>query len=64
MKLSSISSYRFTPNLPDSLSRLTELAYNYYWSWRPEIHALFRKLEPDIWHASHHNPVKLLMDIP
>jgi starch phosphorylase len=64
MKLSSISSYRFTPNLPESLSRLTELAYNYYWSWRPEIHALFKKLDHELWHASHHNPVKLLMDIP
>ncbi len=64
MKLSPISSYRFTPNLPESLVRLTELAYNYYWSWRPEMYDLFRKLDPEAWDAFQHNPVRLLMDIP
>ncbi len=63
MKLTSLASYRFTPSLPDTLSRLTELAYNYYWSWRPEIQELFRRLDPDLWEASHHNPLKLLLDV-
>lgn len=64
MRITSISSYRFTPNLPESLSRLTELAYNFYWSWRPEMVELFHRLDPEMWEQFHHNPVRLLMDVP
>ncbi len=64
MKLTSIANYRFTPNLPESLSRLTELAYNFYWSWRPEIGELFRHIDPALWEATNHNPVRLLLDVP
>src|SRR6266536_3304582 len=48
------------PSLPDSLSRLTELAYNIVWSWEPIIRALFRRLDPALWRESGYNPVVLL----
>jgi starch phosphorylase len=64
MKLSSLANYRFTPNLPENLGRLTELAYNYYWAWRPEIVDLFQRLDPELWESAHHNPVRLLLDVP
>ena len=48
------------PSLPDSLSRLTELAYNIVWSWEPILRALFRRLDPVIWRESGYNPVLML----
>src|SRR5260370_41557736 len=48
------------PSLPDSLSRLTELAYNIVWSWEPLIRSVFRRLDPTIWRESGYNPVLML----
>ena len=48
------------PSLPDSLSRLTELAYNIVWSWEPIIRSLFRRLDPVIWRECGYNPVLML----
>jgi glycogen phosphorylase len=48
------------PSLPDSLSRLTELAYNIVWSWEPIIRSVFRRLDPIIWRDSGYNPVLML----
>ncbi len=48
------------PSLPDSLSRLTELAYNIVWSWEPIIRSVFRRLDPNIWRESGYNPVLML----
>jgi starch phosphorylase len=64
MKLHSIAHYRFTPDVPESLSRMTELAYNFLWSWEPEIRKLFELLDPVLWETSHHNPVRVLLETP
>jgi glycogen phosphorylase len=48
------------PIMPARISRLYELAYNLWWSWRPEARALYRTLEPDIWDDVGHNPVRFL----
>ncbi len=48
------------PNLPSSLARLQELAYNLRWAWDHESIALFRRLDPDLWRATEHNPVWML----
>jgi glycogen phosphorylase len=40
--------------------RLGALAHNLWWSWQPDLPALFRELAPDVWHESRHNPVALL----
>ncbi len=52
------------PAVPPALSRITTLAYNVLWSWDHTIRTLFRRLDPDLWHASGHNPVLLLGSIP
>lgn len=52
------------PSLPDSLSRLTELAYNIVWSWEPIIRSLFRRLDPVIWRDCGYNPVLMLGRVP
>jgi starch phosphorylase len=52
------------PSLPDSLSRLTELAYNIVWSWEPMIRAVFRRLDPAMWRDCGYNPVLMLGRVP
>ncbi|HXU45646.1 MAG TPA: alpha-glucan family phosphorylase [Thermoanaerobaculia bacterium] len=42
------------------MRKLRELAQNLWWSWRPEIRAIFRELAPEIWSAVYHNPVAML----
>lgn len=48
------------PNLPASLERLRDLAYNLRWSWDHETIALFRRLDRDLWDQLEHNPVAML----
>jgi starch phosphorylase len=52
------------PSLPDSLSRMTELAYNILWSWEPIIRALFRRLDQALWRECGYNPVLMLGRVP
>src|SRR5215471_14385956 len=48
------------PALPESLSRMSELAYNILWAWEPAIRTLFRRLDPALWKESAYNPVVML----
>jgi starch phosphorylase len=52
------------PALPPNLTRLAELGYNLSWSWDHNLRALFRRLDPQLWKESNHNPVELLGRIP
>ena len=51
------------PIMPARISRLYELAYNLWWSWRPEARALYRTLDPDVWDHVGHNPVQFLSEV-
>ncbi len=51
------------PVLPDALQGLQNVAKNLWFSWNPDAGMLFRSLDPDLWEASGHNPVKLLADL-
>jgi len=44
----------------DVVRKLGELSRNLWWSWQPDIRAIFRELSPEIWSAVYHNPVALL----
>ena len=48
------------PKLPPQLSRLHELTYNLRWAWDHEAIALFRRLDPELWQETGHNPEWLL----
>ena len=48
--------------LPPSLDRLRELAYDYWWSWSPDAQRLFARIDPPAWRR-YHNPVQLLLNI-
>ncbi|HEY8746010.1 MAG TPA: alpha-glucan family phosphorylase, partial [Chloroflexota bacterium] len=54
--------FRFSvvPSLPPELEPLSGLAFNLHWEWDPEAIDLFRRLDPDLWEASGHNPVLML----
>jgi glycogen phosphorylase len=51
-------------DVPAVIAGLESLAYNLRWTWRREASSLFRWLDPDVWIRSHHNPVRLLADLP
>ncbi len=56
--------YASIPPLPDSLSRLGELAVDLWWSWHPEARAVFRRLDYPLWRSTAHNPVRMLSLVP
>jgi len=49
-------------SLPQRISRLDELAYNLWWSWRASARALFRTLDYPLWKMTGHNPVRMLRE--
>src|SRR5689334_3774871 len=46
--------------LPDRVSRLTELAYDLWWSWTTDARNVFRRLDYPLWRLTAHNPVRML----
>ena len=55
-----IRTFKVSPCLPKPLESLRKLAYNLYWDWNFEIKDLFRRLDPELWESSRHNPVLML----
>jgi starch phosphorylase len=49
--------------LPRRLRRLSDLAYNLWWTWNSEAVRLFRLLDQELWEWTDHNPVIFLRDI-
>jgi starch phosphorylase len=48
--------------LPSSMERLRDLAYDLWWSWSPPATRLFTWIDPDHWRR-YHNPVELLINL-
>ena len=38
-------------------TRLTDLSRNLWWTWHPEVVAIFRDVEPALWREVNHNPI-------
>ncbi len=55
--------FYYKRDLPENLQFLEELAWNFYWSWRPEGVNLFRELDPRLWDKCEQNPRLLLKTI-
>ena len=55
-----IRTFNISPSLLPRLEPLRQLAYNLHWDWNVETKDLFRRLDPDLWESSHHNPVLML----
>jgi starch phosphorylase len=45
------------------IERLTELAYNLWWSWNADAQALYADVDPALWKKVNHNPVKFLRQV-
>src|SRR5262249_50073363 len=43
---------------------LRGLARNLWWTWQPNVIALFRELDPALWRKVDHNPVEFLKRLP
>lgn len=52
--------YLVTPNLPENLKPLLEIAYNLWWAWNSHAVELFRRMDRELWEKVYHNPIKLL----
>ncbi|HKQ61995.1 MAG TPA: alpha-glucan family phosphorylase [Candidatus Polarisedimenticolaceae bacterium] len=48
--------------IPEPFSRLRDIAYNLWWSWSPQAHRLFNRIDSQRWLESR-NPVELLVDL-
>jgi starch phosphorylase len=58
--MKALRSFTVRPSLPAELAPLHELAFNLRWSWDDQTRDLFRWVDPDLWDASVHDPVRLL----
>ena len=55
-----IHKFTVVPSLSGELSALQRIAYNMFWCWEPEATNLFRRMDPDLWQKTRHNPVEML----
>ena len=51
------------PHLPERIAGLAGIATNLYWSWNREARAMFRAVDPVLWHGTRHNPVAMLQHV-
>ena len=58
--MKALRSFTVRPTLPAELAALEEVAFNLRWSWDDQTRDLFRWVDPDLWDASVHDPVRLL----
>ncbi len=54
---------RVIPAVPEQLSRLSDIAYNLWWTWNPEILDIFSQLDGDLWERTEMNPVRFIHEI-
>jgi starch phosphorylase len=58
--MKALRSFTVRPSLPPELDALEELAFNLRWSWDDQTRDLFHWVDPDLWNASVHDPVRML----
>ena len=44
-------------------AKLQQLTRNLWWTWRPEVRAIFRDLDMDLYRTAHRNPVRVIKTI-
>jgi starch phosphorylase len=54
------STIRRQPPPMTSVGRLRALALNLHWTWDPDAQSLFASIDPALWRATHHNPIKTI----
>ncbi len=43
--------------------KLQKLTQNLWWTWRPEVRAIFRDIDLDLYHRAHRNPLRVLREV-
>ena len=62
--IAAVERVNWTEITPQALyNKLQTLAGNLWWSWHPEVVALFRDLDPLRWRQLDHNPIALLAEM-
>ncbi len=51
------------PEIPGRISRLKEIAYNFWFSWNDPAQELFSRIDRRLWEEVCHNPVKFLLKV-
>ncbi|MEA3309694.1 MAG: alpha-glucan family phosphorylase [Chloroflexota bacterium] len=49
--------------IPQRISRLKELAHNYWWTWHRPARELFKRLDHTAWITTRHNAVRILQEV-
>ncbi len=49
--------------LPKSIEKLGDLAYNLWFSWNPDVRDLFREIDIELWRKCGRNPVEFLQKV-
>jgi starch phosphorylase len=55
-----IGRFNVIPSLPKKLEPLREIVYNLFWTWNYDAIDLLRRLDPQLWEETYHNPVLML----
>ena len=55
--------FYFQREIPENLSALEKISWNFYWSWNPEASNLFRELDSNLWEKCEQNPRLFLKNI-
>jgi starch phosphorylase len=53
-----------SPDIPERLRRISELALDLWWTWNPQAREVFRRLDYTLWRQTAHNPVLMLRNLP
>src|SRR5262245_6409098 len=56
--------FNVRPTLPPSLAPLRALVSNLRWTWHRPTRKLFAAIDPELWDAGAHNPLRLLSEVP
>ncbi|MCP4571575.1 MAG: glycosyltransferase family 1 protein [bacterium] len=59
-----IRKFVVSPNLPEPLQPLLEIARNLWWTWNVEAITLLRRVDPDLWDKHSGNPIAVLGALP
>jgi glycogen phosphorylase len=55
-----VKNFIVSANLPEKISKLKEIVYNYWWCWNSDAKELFVRINRNIWEEVNHNPVLLI----
>ena len=55
--------FYYQREIPENLSGLDKISWNYYWSWNYEASGLFRELDSELWERCEQNPRLFLKKI-